>query len=264
MIRGSYIRSCRHAFHPPLEGGSKNRRAERRDFSGRGEPQAPVAYPSPKFATLRFANFDPPSRGGWKVSAKTSMHKTAAILGSALFFLIAPFTIGFVVPWWIAGWHMHPPFSGEALCCDWAEFHCPLGPRAAGRIRSGVCADGLGTPAPIAPSKTSRGDGLTTVPCAIPMYLGVLVIILGNALILERTMDCRTTPRAGCARFHSLRAWATKSRLCAGNSVTEYRRVLQKRAPLHSAAHALDASQERIASRSPSRSGAGPRVAGSS
>ena len=43
------------------------------------------------------------------------MRKPTAIFGSALFLVIAPGTVGFVVPWWIAGWHMSAPFQGNNL-----------------------------------------------------------------------------------------------------------------------------------------------------
>ena len=44
-------------FNPPLEGGSKNAK----HFSGRGEQ--PARYPSPKFASLRYANCRPSLKG---------------------------------------------------------------------------------------------------------------------------------------------------------------------------------------------------------
>ncbi|HUO93352.1 MAG TPA: isoprenylcysteine carboxylmethyltransferase family protein [Rhizomicrobium sp.] len=111
------------------------------------------------------------------------MSKTGAVLGSALFFVIAPFMLGFVVPWWIAGWHMHGPLYGEPLL---QLGGIPL-------VLSGLwlllpsfkrfALDGLGTPAPIAPPRRLVVTGLYRY-MRNPMYFGVYAIILGNALIL--------------------------------------------------------------------------------
>jgi protein-S-isoprenylcysteine O-methyltransferase Ste14 len=110
------------------------------------------------------------------------MQKSAAILGSALFFLIAPFTLGFVVPWWIAGWRMAAP-----------DFDAPVF-RFAGLLLAVVgvvpliesfgrfALVGLGTPAPIAPTRHLVVTGFYRY-VRNPMYVGVLTIILGNALI---------------------------------------------------------------------------------
>lgn len=111
------------------------------------------------------------------------MHKTAAILGSALFFVIAPFTIGFVVPWWIAGWQVHAPLYGEPLL---QLGGIPLVLSGLGLLLLSFgrfALDGLGTPAPIAPPKHLVVTGLYRY-MRNPMYAGVYAIILGNALIL--------------------------------------------------------------------------------
>ena len=111
------------------------------------------------------------------------MRKPAAILGSALFFLIAPFTVGFVVPWWVAGWHVHPPLYGEPLL---QLGGIPLVLSGLGLLLPSFARfalDGLGTPAPIAPTQHLVVTGLYR-NMRNPMYFGVYAIILGNALIL--------------------------------------------------------------------------------
>jgi protein-S-isoprenylcysteine O-methyltransferase Ste14 len=106
------------------------------------------------------------------------VRKTVAVLGSALFFLIAPFTIGFVVPWWIAGWRV-----GNTIWFAGGVFLVLVGlvPLIESFARFAVV--GLGTPAPVAPTKHLVVSGFYRY-VRNPMYLGVILIIVGNALIL--------------------------------------------------------------------------------
>jgi protein-S-isoprenylcysteine O-methyltransferase Ste14 len=113
--------------------------------------------------------FAAPDRWGNGVKKKT------AILGSALFFVAAPCVVAGVIPWWITRWEFWPPFFGLELT------------RAIGivSIVAGVCGlvdsfarfalQGLGTPAPIAPTRHLLVTGL---------YLAVVAIILGQAILL--------------------------------------------------------------------------------
>ena len=111
------------------------------------------------------------------------MRKPTAILGSALFFLIAPVTVGFVVPWWIAGWQMGAPFGGNNLfpAAGVVLVLAGLAPLIESFARFATV--GLGTPAPIAPTRHLVVTGFYRY-VRNPMYVGVLAIILGNALIL--------------------------------------------------------------------------------
>src|SRR5579862_4769771 len=45
----------------------------------------------------------------------TAVQRTIAVLGSAVFFVVAPFTLAGLVPWWITGWQLRPPFLGLEL-----------------------------------------------------------------------------------------------------------------------------------------------------
>jgi hypothetical protein len=40
------------------------------------------------------------------------MRRRLAILGSAVFLVLAPGTVAGLVPWWISRWHMDTPVSG--------------------------------------------------------------------------------------------------------------------------------------------------------
>jgi protein-S-isoprenylcysteine O-methyltransferase Ste14 len=115
--------------------------------------------------------------------AQKAMRKTAAILGSVLFFLIAPVAVGFVVPWWIAGWQIGAPFLENNLFRAAGAVLVILGLVPLVESFARFALVGLGTPAPIAPTQHLIVTGFYRY-VRNPMYLGVLAIILGNTLIL--------------------------------------------------------------------------------
>jgi protein-S-isoprenylcysteine O-methyltransferase Ste14 len=112
------------------------------------------------------------------------MRKTTAILGSALFFLIAPFTIGFVVPWWIAGWDIGTSTPEGNLFRVAGVVLVLMGMVPLVESFGRFALVGLGTPTPVAPPQHLVVTGFYRY-VRNPMYVGVLAIILGNALILE-------------------------------------------------------------------------------
>lgn len=118
------------------------------------------------------------------------MRKTQAILGSALFFVVAPLLFAGVVPAWITHWHFHAPFLDFG------------GSRIAGAVLllAGIAGlvdsfarfalQGLGTPAPLAPPRHLVVTGLYRY-VRNPMYVAVVAAILGQALLLA---DWRLIP----------------------------------------------------------------------
>jgi protein-S-isoprenylcysteine O-methyltransferase Ste14 len=113
------------------------------------------------------------------------MGRVRAAVGSAVFFVLAPGVVAGVVPWWLTGWR------AGVLPAWWL----PL--RVAGVVLlvagAGVLvqafarfvAEGLGTPAPVAPTRELVVGGLYRY-VRNPMYLAVLATIVGQALILGR------------------------------------------------------------------------------
>jgi protein-S-isoprenylcysteine O-methyltransferase Ste14 len=114
-----------------------------------------------------------------------SRARTWAALGSALFFALAPGMVAGFVPWAITGWHL------RQLPAWWIP----------GRIVGGLLlaagaavllhafarfvSEGLGTPAPVAPTRRLVVGGLYRY-VRNPMYLAVLAAIVGQALLLGR------------------------------------------------------------------------------
>ena len=110
------------------------------------------------------------------------MKRLSAMVGTGFFLLLAPGTVAGLVPWWITRWHMNPPLLGFS------------GFRVVGilMIAAGIpvvldsfarfALQGLGTPAPILPTRHLVVSGLYQY-VRNPMYVGVLGIILGQGLL---------------------------------------------------------------------------------
>src|SRR5262245_61283394 len=110
------------------------------------------------------------------------MNRSAAALGSAVFFALAPGTVAGLGPYLATGWHAGPIWP-------------PL--RVAGAVlivAGGVVivqafvrfvVEGFGTPAPVAPPEHLVIGGLYRF-VRNPMYVAVTTAVLGQALLLGR------------------------------------------------------------------------------
>ena len=110
------------------------------------------------------------------------MQRVSAVLGSALFFLVAPFVLAGVVPWWMTRWQFQPPFldlvSTRVIGAVLIAVGIPGLLDSFGRF----ALQGLGTPAPVAPTKNLVVTGLYR-HVRNPIYLAVVAIILGQAML---------------------------------------------------------------------------------
>lgn len=111
------------------------------------------------------------------------MTRFSAALGSLVFLVLAPGTVAGFVPWWISRWQVRPALLGLA----------------AGRVAGAVlvaaaCAvlldsfarfalGGLGTPAPVLPTRHLVVRGLYR-HVRNPMYVAVVSAVLGQGLLL--------------------------------------------------------------------------------
>ena len=113
------------------------------------------------------------------------MRKLRAAAGSTLFLLLAPGVVAGLIPWWITGWEAGEPF----------RFWVPVRVVGVLVLVAGVgvllhafarfVVEGLGTPAPVAPTERLVVGGLYRY-VRNPMYLAVLAVIVGQALLLGR------------------------------------------------------------------------------
>lgn len=109
------------------------------------------------------------------------MTRRAATLGSAAFFAIAPGIVAGAVPWSLTAWHVRH------------EYWLPVRIVGAVLVAAGSVAlvgafarfvrDGIGTPAPIAPTQRLVVRGSYRY-VRNPMYLAVVATIIGQALLL--------------------------------------------------------------------------------
>lgn len=111
-----------------------------------------------------------------------AMRRVSAVVGTVFFLLIAPGTVAGLVPWWISGWRIRP-----------ALLHCsPLRWIGVLLIVAGVpvlldsfarfALRGLGTPAPVFPTRHLVVSGLYRY-VRNPMYLAIFAVILGQGLL---------------------------------------------------------------------------------
>jgi protein-S-isoprenylcysteine O-methyltransferase Ste14 len=111
------------------------------------------------------------------------MTRNRAILGSILFFLLAPGIIGFAIPAAISGWRPGPLTDAHPVMIPLGLTMVTLGLLALIGCFVRFALHGEGTPAPIAPTRKLVVDGLYR-HVRNPMYLAVLAIVLGQALAL--------------------------------------------------------------------------------
>jgi protein-S-isoprenylcysteine O-methyltransferase Ste14 len=111
------------------------------------------------------------------------MRRLWAILGSVLFFLVAPGVVAGLAPWWISRWHMQPPLLGLSLFRAAGVGLIVLGIPALLDSFARFAAQGLGTPAPIFPTRHLVVTGLYR-HVRNPMYVGVVSVIVGQGLLL--------------------------------------------------------------------------------
>lgn len=112
------------------------------------------------------------------------MTRTVSLLGSALFLFIAPGTVAGVGPWWITRWRGDAAFFPGAPLLGWAILG--IGALMLLECFFRFAWSGRGTPAPVAPTEKLVTTGLYRF-VRNPMYVAVLALILGQALVFGST-----------------------------------------------------------------------------
>lgn len=109
------------------------------------------------------------------------MRKGFSILGSALFLFIAPGTFAGWVPWWISHWQVGPAFPGIGLVRIAGAVLILLGSLGLLDSFARFALQGLGTPAPVFPTRHLVITGLYRY-VRNPMYVSMTSTILGQGL----------------------------------------------------------------------------------
>jgi protein-S-isoprenylcysteine O-methyltransferase Ste14 len=111
------------------------------------------------------------------------MRKALAVAGSTVFLVLAPGFVAGVAPWWISRWRVEASWPGMPLIRLVGAVLIALG--AAGLLDSfgRFAFQGLGTPAPVFPTRHLVVSGLYRF-VRNPMYVAVVAAILGQGMVL--------------------------------------------------------------------------------
>lgn len=112
-------------------------------------------------------------------------HKSTAAIGSAVFFIAAPCVVAGLVPWLLTGWEFGPPWPASAPLAVIGVLIMVAGAALLVNAFVRFAWEGRGTPAPVAPTE----ELVITGPyrwVRNPMYLAVLAVIIGQALLLRQ------------------------------------------------------------------------------
>ena len=110
------------------------------------------------------------------------MPKTIAVLGSALFFVVAPLVLAGFVPWRITHWEFRPAFSGFELTRAIGLMLIIAGVPGVVDSFARFALEGLGTPAPIAPPQKLVVTSLYRY-VRNPIYIALVAVIFGQAFL---------------------------------------------------------------------------------
>jgi len=113
----------------------------------------------------------------------TAMQRTIAVLGAAVFFVVPPCTLAGLIPWSITGWQLQPPFFGLELTRGLGAIMILAGVPGLVDVFARFALQGLGTPAPIAPTRHLVVTGFYRY-VRNPIYVTVVPIILGQAVLM--------------------------------------------------------------------------------
>src|SRR6185369_6499741 len=109
-----------------------------------------------------------------------------AMLGSAVFFLIAPTTVAGFVPWGISQWRLQAPLLDLQSIRWFGVVLILLGIPVVVDTFIRFALQGVGTPAPVAPTQHLVITGPNRY-VRNPIYLALVAIVLGQGLILGDT-----------------------------------------------------------------------------
>jgi protein-S-isoprenylcysteine O-methyltransferase Ste14 len=110
------------------------------------------------------------------------MQKLLAVAGSAIFLAVAPGFVAGLAPWWISHWRFDAPFFGLAVFRFAGGVLAVLGLAGLLECFARFALRGIGTPAPVFPTRHLVISG-TYRYVRNPMYIAVVATIFGQALL---------------------------------------------------------------------------------
>ena len=110
------------------------------------------------------------------------MSKAVAVLGSALFFVVAPLVLAGIIPWSVTQWEFRPALFGVDLTRIFGGILIIAGAPGIVDSFARFALEGLGTPAPIAPPQKLVVSGLYRY-VRNPIYIALVAVIFGQALL---------------------------------------------------------------------------------
>jgi protein-S-isoprenylcysteine O-methyltransferase Ste14 len=149
------------------------------------------------------------------------MRRARAAAGTAVFLVIAPGTVVGLLSWLITGWQ--PGTSRPAALIAVGAILIAAGCAVLLYAFGQFVVDGLGTPAPPAPTDVLVSRGLYRY-VRNPMYLAVLAAVVGQAVLLARPV-LLAYAAAVCVGFVAFVHWYEEPTLRRryGSSYDEYR-----------------------------------------
>jgi protein-S-isoprenylcysteine O-methyltransferase Ste14 len=105
------------------------------------------------------------------------VERSAAAAGSSLFFALAPGVVAGVIPWAITGWDVQPVWWGWRML---GALVTAAGAAVLIHAFSRFVVEGIGTPAPVAPTQNLVVGGLYRW-IRNPMYVAVVACAAGQA-----------------------------------------------------------------------------------
>jgi protein-S-isoprenylcysteine O-methyltransferase Ste14 len=111
--------------------------------------------------------------------------RLTATVGSAIFFAGAPAIVAGVIPWSLTHWRQGEPYPGKIAMQCLGGLMVAIGTVTLVNAFVRFVIEGLGTPAPVAPTEQLVVGGLYR-HVRNPMYIAVIGIVVGQALVLQR------------------------------------------------------------------------------
>jgi protein-S-isoprenylcysteine O-methyltransferase Ste14 len=116
------------------------------------------------------------------------MRPLGAAVGSATFFVVAPGAVAGVVPWLVTGWEVARPVPWyRVVLAAGGLLLIAAGVVVLTHAFARFVREGRGTPAPVAPTEQLVVGGLYRY-VRNPMYVAVVAIIVGQALVFGRPL----------------------------------------------------------------------------